>query len=119
MERDEDDDIPTPNTSRSNSINEDEEKPSSSPLPPPDEETIQSESSPTKDTSNNIAEQIRTTLAAKRASFASSSSSVSASSESDTDFVDVTKNDVTQDGSTSMNVVSFANWLMRSNDCFV
>ncbi|CAF2467475.1 unnamed protein product [Rotaria sp. Silwood2] len=116
MERDEDDDIPTPNTSRSNSINEDEEKPSLPPTSLPAEETIQSESSPTKDASSNVAEQMKTTIAAKRATFASSSSS---SSESDPDFVDVTKNDFTQDGSASTNAVSFANWLMRSSDCFM
>ncbi|CAF1029948.1 unnamed protein product [Rotaria sp. Silwood1] len=116
MERGEDDDIPTPSTSRSNSISEDEEKPSLPSSSLPAEETIQSESSPTKDdTSSNVADQIRTTVAAKQATFVSSSSS----SESEPDFVDVTKNDFTQDGSASNNAVSFANWLMRSNDCFM
>jgi hypothetical protein len=46
MERDEDDDIRTPSTSRSNSINEDEERPASTSPLPPDEETIEPESSP-------------------------------------------------------------------------
>lgn len=46
MNRGEDDDIRTPDTSRSNSINEDEERPSVPPPPPPTEEITQSESSP-------------------------------------------------------------------------
>ncbi len=46
MERGKEDDIRTPSTSRSNSINDDENEPSS-PLPSPlNEETVHTESSP-------------------------------------------------------------------------
>ncbi|CAF3623732.1 unnamed protein product [Adineta steineri] len=103
MERDDDDDIPTPDTSRSNSIDEDEEN-SSLPSPPqPTEEITQIESSPSNDTSTNVTEQIRTTLAMKRATFITSSSS---SSESETDFVALDKSDFNQNDAPSINVVS-------------
>jgi hypothetical protein len=46
MDKGEDDDIRTPDTSRSNSINEDEGISSVSSVPPPAEAIIQSESSP-------------------------------------------------------------------------
>lgn len=131
MEKTEDDYIPTPSTSRSNSFDEGDERPSLPPPLPPTEETGQSESTPLRkskickfisyysyrkfsllsgnleeNSSGSVANQIRATIAAKRATFISSSSSSESESEVENDFVDVNKNDLAQDSSTSINAVS-------------
>jgi hypothetical protein len=54
-------------------------------------------------TTTDVTEQIKATIAAKRVTFISSSSS---ESESETDFVAVDKKDVDSLGITSLNVVS-------------
>lgn len=56
-----------------------------------------------EDTTTDAGEKISTTLAAKRITFISSSSS----SESETDFVAVDKNDFNPDGSPAITTVSF------------
>ncbi|CAM4740669.1 unnamed protein product [Rotaria magnacalcarata] len=95
-----DDDIATPSTSRSNSVNGDEEQTSLPPSSAPTEETAQSEPL-SFNASNHVADHVRATLSAKRATFISSSSS--SSSESESEFVNVNTNDLTQDGSASTN----------------
>jgi hypothetical protein len=57
-----------------------------------------------EDISTDVNEHIKATLAAKRTTFISSSSS--SGSESETDFVAVDKNDLDPDGSPSTNTVS-------------
>ncbi|CAF1319040.1 unnamed protein product [Adineta ricciae] len=106
MDREDNYDIPTPDTSRSNSINEEEaeeEDESVEPTPAvPVEDTTQAESSRTHDQSTDVTQP---TIPAKRATFVPSSSS----SESEDDFVAVERNDADADASAITNPVSCFN----------
>jgi hypothetical protein len=107
MDKENDDEITTPDTSRSNSIDQDGDRPSSPPILRSNIETNQMESSsPNRDetTTTDVTEHIKATIAAKRATFISSSSS--SASESETDYVAVNKKDVDSFEPTSLNVVS-------------
>ena len=116
---DDDDDISTPSTTRSNSIGENEDDTSSR---PPAEETVQSTASASSGCRQiaqvlliqlwplfveetppaDVHDQANSAVAAQRMSFVSSSSS----SESDTDFVAVNESDVNADRSTPSDAVS-------------
>ncbi|CAF1317805.1 unnamed protein product [Adineta ricciae] len=120
MDREDNYDIPTPDTSRSNSINEEEEEEDKSVEPTPAvpvEDTTQAESSRSRmqnkmliyirivnvyDLDDQSTDVTQPTRPAKRATFVPSSSS----SESENDFVAVERNDADDDASAITNPVS-------------